>query len=141
MKDTITAGDYESYIVVNDAKRQRIFPARLPNRDSVHVFTLNESVIPCGIPEQILPKHTYPMSVENETNSQNGYFISQTGTYNCSIYSMKGALIEQKEMELQAGTYSQFDLHQLFQYDQLMGLVIQDRAGVVFTTILPPYQN
>jgi hypothetical protein len=141
LKDTITAGDYESYIVVNDAKRQRIYPARLPNRDSVQVFTLNESVIPCGIPEQILPKHSYPMSVENESTSQNGYSISQTGTFHCSIYSLKGALIEQKEMELQAGTYSQFHLNQLFQYDQMIGLVIQDRAGVVFTTILPPYQN
>jgi hypothetical protein len=126
---------------VNDAKRQRIYPARLPNRDSVQVFTLNESVIPCGIPEQILPKHSYPMSVENESTSQNGYSISQTGTFHCSIYSLKGALIEQKEMELQAGIYSQFHLNQLFQYDQMIGLVIQDRAGVVFTTILPPYQN
>ena len=44
-------------------------------------------------------------------------------------------------MELQAGTYSQFHLNQLFQCDQMIGLVIQDKAGVVFTTILPPYQH
>ncbi len=141
LKDTITAGDYESYIVVNDSKRQRIYPARLPNRDSVQVFNLNESVIPCGIPEQILPKHSYPMSVENESTSQNGYTISQNGIYHSSIYSLNGALIDKKEMELQAGTYTQFHLNQLFQYDQMIGLVIQDRAGVVITTILPPYQN
>jgi hypothetical protein len=81
------------------------------------------------------------MSVENESTSQNGYSISQNGIFQCSIYSLNGALIDKKEMELQAGTYTQFHLNQLFQYDQMIGLVIQDRSGVVITTILPPYQN
>jgi hypothetical protein len=141
LRDTITPGEYESYIVVNDAKRQRVCPPRIPNRDSVHMFTLNESVLPCGISEQNLPKHTYPMSVQNEIFNKTGHNITHTSTYYCSIYSLNGTMIEKKEMKLQEGTYTNHDLSMLFQYDQMIGLIIQDVKGIVISTILPPYQN
>lgn len=141
LRDTLMPGEYESYIVANDAKRQRVYPARLPNRDSVFVFTINESVIACGIPEQILPKHTYPMSVEQEIVSHNHSMIPRNGLYQYEIYSMDGSLIDRKEISLQAGTYSQFQLHQLFSSDRMIGLVIKDNTGTIFTSILPPYQN
>lgn len=140
LKDTLTSGEYESFIVVNDAKRQRVFPARLPNRDSSFTFTLNEAYIPCGIPEHILPKHSYPMSITNDIASEKGQSIPKTGIYQCSIFSMNGSLIEQKEMELQAGTYSQLQLMQLFPHNRMIGLVIQNASGTVFTSILPPFQ-
>lgn len=138
--DTLSPGEYESYIVVNDAKRQRMYPARLPNRDSVFTFTLDESFIPCGIPENILPKHAYPMSITEEFNTPSKNVIPKTGLYQCSIYSMNGTLIEQIDMELQAGTYSPLQLNQLFPHPRMIGIVIQDRQGTVFTQILPPYQ-
>ena len=138
--DTLTSGEYESYIEVNDAKRQRVFPARLPNRDSAFTFSLNDSFIPCGIPETILPKHTYPMSIAGDTITLKGNIIPKTGFYQCSIFSMNGSLIEHKEIELQAGTYTQLQLNQLFPHNRMIGLVIQNTSGIVFTSILPPFQ-
>jgi subtilisin family serine protease len=141
LKDTLDTVKYETYITVNDAKRQRVYPPRLPNRDSVHVLMVDETNIPCGIYEQDLPKHTYPMSVHDEYIANSGYVIPTTGQYQCSIYGLNGALIEQKAIELQEGNYAQHQLQQLFQYEHLIALMIQDKTQPLFTVILPPFQQ
>jgi len=141
LRDTLLPGEYESYVVAQDAKRQRTFPARLPNRDSAYVYTINESIIPCGIPEQILPKHSYPMSIQNQVVSASQYLIPRTGLYHSEIYSIHGALIDRQEIPLQAGNYSQFQLQQLFPFEHISGLIIKDQSGTIISTILPPYQN
>lgn len=130
-------GEYECYVTVNDAKRDRIFPARLPNRDSVFTFSMNDTIIPCGIPEYILPKHEYPMTAE-ETISHTGLHIDKPGAYRYQLYSIRGTQIKEGVLELSSGVYTSTILSQLIGINSWVALTLYDGQQLIHTAILSP---
>jgi serine protease AprX len=138
-RDTMQLGQYECYVTANDAKRSRIYPPRLPNRDSIFVFSVNDTIIPCGIPEQLLPKHEYPMSTD-ETITQAGLHIQKSGEYRYKLYSINGSHIHEGVLDLASGVYTETMLKQLIGNKSLVALILYDGQQLIHSTILSPNQ-
>lgn len=136
-RDTMQVGEYECYMTVSDVKRERMFPARLPNRDSVFTFSINDTIIPCGIPDHILPKHEYPMSAE-ETISHIGLQIHKPGAYRYQLYSIRGTQIQEGVLELSSGVYTSTLLSQLIGINSWVALTLYDGQQLIHTAILSP---
>ncbi|MGA1277466.1 MAG: S8 family serine peptidase [Candidatus Kapaibacteriota bacterium] len=138
LKDTMSRGEYECFVIASDTKRERTYPPRLPNRDSVFKYSKNVSVIPCGIPEEILPKHSYPMSIAKESK-QEGLAIVKSGEYHYQLYSLNGTLLKSGSIDLINGIYSQSMLQDIFGNTSIAALVIYDQQKLIYKTVLSPF--
>lgn len=138
-KDTMQLGQYECYVTVNDTKRSRVYPPHLPNLDSSFIFTMNQTIIPCGIPEDILPKHEYPMSAE-DSFTKAGLHIQKPGAYRYQLYSINGSHIQDGVLDLAAGVYTETILKRLIGNNSLIALILFDGHQMIHSTILSPNQ-
>ncbi|MGA1249188.1 MAG: hypothetical protein ACO3YM_01695 [Candidatus Kapaibacteriota bacterium] len=96
------------------------------------------SVIPCGIPEEILPKHSYPMSIAKESK-QEGLAIVKSGEYHYQLYSLNGTLLKSGSIDLINGIYSQSMLQDIFGNTSIAALVIYDQQKLIYKTVLSPF--
>lgn len=137
LKDTMGTDKYEAYVFATDSKRQRIYPPRIPNRDTLFTFSINDSIIPCGIPGNVLPKHLYPMSI-TESKGKDGLMIDQTGEYRYQLYSLQGKVIKDGIMDLTAGLYTDSALQKLFGNTSVVALLLWNKNDVLQSIILSP---
>ena len=140
LRDTLDNDQYECYVIAKDAKRLRMYPPILPNKERVFTFVPNDTIIPCGVPMEVLPLHSYPMTI-NETTMADGFHVPIPRSYRFQTYSLNGSLLTEHFLDLAEGTYTDSHLSKLIEYSTIVGLIVRNESGIVYSTILSPYSK
>ena len=129
------------YVDVKDSEfRKRRYPVILPGCDSTVAISINQETYPCGIDTNLLPKHTYPMHVEEQlsTNIKDHIEVKAGEILTIYQYDVQGGLIHNTSLALPEGNYSINELPQIIHINSWSALAIFKNNALLTTHIITP---
>jgi len=129
------------YVDIKDSEfRKRRYPVILPGYDSTVSISINQETYPCGIDTNLLPKHTYPMHVEEQlsTNIKDHIEVKAGEILTIYQYDVQGGLIHNTTLALPEGNYSINELPQIIHINSWSALAIFKNNALLTTHIITP---
>lgn len=129
------------YVDIKDSEfRKRRYPVILPGYDSTVAISINQETYPCGIDTNLLPKHTYPMHVEEQlsTNINDHIEVKAGELLTINQYDIQGGLIHNTTLALPEGNYSINELPHIIHSSSWSALAIFKNNALLTTHIITP---
>lgn len=129
------------YVDIKDSEfRKRRYPVILPGYDSTVAISINQETYPCGIDTNLLPKHTYPMHVEEQlsTNINDHIEVKAGEILTINQYDIQGGLIHNTTLALPEGNYSINELPHIIHSSSWSALAIFKNNALLTTHIITP---